>query len=498
MSSITAGTLPRARARSRRRGWYLFDPPNFFFVTVVVAGLIWSATVPWPNRAVALVMAALIDLATLFVTTLYRRDRVLPVFEIGSVWAAAAFMYAFYPLVNYVAGGWAWTPAADFRLLQKATTPELLAAFASRYVVYFGCFTVAYLAYRGRRFVRHVPLDPPGRARMTSVLLMFVGILGTLMVIGRVYGIDYDPSYAQMMAGQTQTIVTLPYWLLQIVHNLSSIRFFLEQIILLIIIIRWRRRAWRWFLIAFLSIYLVYTAAHGGARTEVVLLVFTAVFLYHRFVRPFRVAVMIPVAALALGSFLALGIVRDFAGYDSFRSLDSPALSGANEFSAVFGTSFDLWSMRRDGTITRVPWQIFVSDFYYLVPSQLLPFQKIDPSEWYLRQAGIEGIGLMFGALGQSVLGLDWPDIALRGIVVGLAAAALHRWYVRRAAHFWPTLLYLFVTVTAYYSLRQTAFSQLYFVVYWFLPAMAGIELLTFILQRGSAHLRQLGRGAAA
>jgi len=346
--------------------------------------------------------------------------------------------------------------------------------------------------------VRNVPLEPPGRARTTSVLLMFVGILGTITAIGRIYGVDYDPSYAQMAAGETQTIVALPYWLLQIVHNLFSIRFFLEQIILLIIITRWHKRAWRWFLIAFLAIYLVYTAAHGGARTEVVLLVLTAVFLYHRFVRPFRVAVIVPLGALALGSFLALGIVRDFAGYSSFRSLDSPALSGANEFSAVFGTSYDLWSMRRDGTITHVPWQIYVSDFYYLVPSQLLPFEKIDPSAWYLQQAGIEGIGLMFGALGQSVLGFDWPDIALRGLLVGFVAAALHRWYVRRAARFWPTLLYLFVTVSAYYSLRQTAFSQLYFIVYWFLPAMIGVELLTYILRRGSAQLRELGRGGAA
>jgi hypothetical protein len=132
-----------------------------------------------------------------------------------------------------------------------------------------------------------------------------------------------------------------------------------------------------------------------------------------------------------------------------------------------------------------VPWQIYVSDLYLIIPSQLLPFEKWDPAEWYLDVIGARGtgVGFMFGVMAQAVLGLDWAELVARGALLGHVSALLHRWYVRRARRFWPTLLYLFVGIWAYYTVRATSFYLVHFVVYQFGSVMAGVALLSAALR---------------
>jgi hypothetical protein len=60
----------------------------------------------------------------------------------------------------------------------------------------------------------------------------------------------------------------------------------------------------------------------------------------------------------------------------------------------------------------------------------------------------------------------------------------LHRWYVRHALHFWPTLLYLFVSIWTYYSVRASSFYFLYFLLYHFLPVMLAAKFLERLLSR--------------
>ena len=130
--------------------------------------------------------------------------------------------------------------------------------------------------------------------------------------------------------------------------------------------------------------------------------------------------------------------------------------------------------------------EMCIRDRYLVIPSQLLPFSKTDPAEWYLEVIGAQGtgVGFMFGVMAQAVLGFDWIELAARGALLGLLFALLHRWYVRRARRFWPTLLYLFVGIWSYYTIRATTFYLLHFVVYQFVSIMVATTVLTAALRR--------------
>jgi hypothetical protein len=79
----------------------------------------------------------------------------------------------------------------------------------------------------------------------------------------------------------------------------------------------------------------------------------------------------------------------------------------------------------------------------------------------------------MFGVLSQAILGFDWMELALRGVLLGCLLGAFHRWYVRHAARFEVTLLYVFVCVLSYSSVRAGTLYFLYPVIYRFLPFLA-------------------------
>jgi hypothetical protein len=79
----------------------------------------------------------------------------------------------------------------------------------------------------------------------------------------------------------------------------------------------------------------------------------------------------------------------------------------------------------------------------------------------------------MFGVVAQAVIGWGFPELILRGAVLGLVFAAIHRWYVRRSTSLWVTASYLFLCVWSYYTVRATTFHIAYFVVYRLVPAIA-------------------------
>src|SRR5437588_11332669 len=94
----------------------------------------------------------------------------------------------------------------------------------------------------------------------------------------------------------------------------------------------------------------------------------------------------------------------------------------------------------------------------------------------------------MFGVMAQAVVGLGWIEVVLRAALLGVLAAAFHRWFTRNAHRFWVTLLYLYVTIWIYYTFRATSFWLFHSVVYEFLPVMLVVSLLAVILQRVSSR----------
>jgi len=488
----SAGAVTRRPIRRRRHGSYF--GPRFWMAVIVAASALWIGFSTALARAILLPALVMVDAAAIFFLVLYRRDRRLPVFEIGALWVFVVLVYSVYPLVNYYAAGLRWTIVSDNRLWAFDPGPEETGRFAWLYAICMIPFIVTYLIVRKRACVTGTSTAPVSRARVTAVVLSFIGCGLLLVAVARYFGISYDPSYEDVAAERVATLTALPYLLQQVVHSVLSIRFLLLQIMLFIAMRHWRDWKYRVAIVLFFAFEIGSSLYVRGARTNLTLLGITFVLLYHRLVRPLTLKIALPAATVLLMAFNFIGLLRAGDYLDTMRNYDVPRLAAINEFQVVWGTSYDVYRRKQLGILGDVEWQLPFSDFYYLVPSQLLPFEKIDVQSWYLQKTGYDG-GLMFGIVSQALVGFGWKQLLLEGIFLGYIAAKLHRWYVKRAQRFWPLILYLFCCIWTYYSVRQTSLAVLSFIEYQFVPTLIMVELVRLLLQRVHTHARRLIRG---
>jgi hypothetical protein len=142
----------------------------------------------------------------------------------------------------------------------------------------------------------------------------------------------------------------------------------------------------------------------------------------------------------------------------------------ATEFQTLFAGAYDLLWMKNNEVIDSIPLQFRFFDIVMLIPQQLLPFEKINVQNWYIDNSQNPGY-FMYNPIAQSILGFGWPELVVRGLALGMALGWLRRWYTRNSADFLKTLLYIWLIVVSYYTIRSTAFYFLAsFLIYRFLP----------------------------
>ena len=460
-------------------------------LAIVVTAFVAAALFAREYGVILMPILALLTCATTYAAVLYRRDGVLPIFEPASLAVVATFVYGAYPLVNFIAGGLAWSPYSDNRLGVLAQDPSDVAAFGWRYAVYLVAFVVTYLPIRGASGVRTTAMRSPSRATKASIVVLAILSWGMLATIARVYGIDYSPNYVDLARGLVRGITSLPLFVAQITQNVESAQLLLQQLVLALLMIEWRRHAWAPFaLIGFLLFVAVDVVTTGGSRSVLVMLLLTTGLFYHRLVRPLKLFTVTVAGFALLIGVLGFGIVRDLRLYREYVS-EVNFLTAGNEFQSILGTPFDLRDRMRTGELVDIPWQIYWADLLALVPSQLLPFEKIDPSLWYLQVADVRSGGFVFGLLAQAIVGYDWVELVLRGIALALVLALLQRWYARHVESFWATMLMMFLSLWMYYTIRQSTFSFLYFLAYRFIPTMLAVKGLSILFARAARPARR-------
>jgi hypothetical protein len=130
-----------------------------------------------------------------------------------------------------------------------------------------------------------------------------------------------------------------------------------------------------------------------------------------------------------------------------------------------------------------VPWQVYASDLYLIIPSQFLPFDKIEPSTWYYTLIA-SPTSQMFGIVSQSVVGFGWFELLIRGLLLGFVLAKLHRWYVMHSSNYWWTVFYAYACIWCHYVFRATMIWPVYFLLYEFLPVMLVTVTVAGLLRR--------------
>ena len=454
-------------------------------VSLTVSGIA-LLVLPDDFLALAAPLLANVNIAVLYTTILLFKDRQVPVFEIGSLWVAATLIYASFPFLGFMAGGMNWTPNMDLRLQQYPFVTSEIVWFAWQLTMYFAAFVVAYLLVRRSAAVPVKVFNPIRANTAGALLIVFAALLAVEWGLYFVYGISMNTSHdhAEIMANIAR-INRLPLLVWQISGHMLEAMTLGEMGVAILLLTQWRKRPWtRVVLVLWLASEVALLVVRGSARSPVVILLLTIGLLYHRLVRPFSVKAVAIGTAAFLTSFVVLGIVRVHS--DTPRSINvRTALTNANEFQVLFSTAFDLYQRKQLGTLGTVPWQVRAIDLYLVIPRQLLPFEKIDPSVWYLEVIGFKdsGIGFMFGVLAQSVVGLGWIELVLRGALLGVVFGLLHRWYVKRALRLWPTMLYVFLSIWSFYTFRATSFWFVHFIVFQFIPFLAATKLIEMALQ---------------
>ena len=145
----------------------------------------------------------------------------------------------------------------------------------------------------------------------------------------------------------------------------------------------------------------------------------------------------------------------------------------------------------QSGEIKEVPIGFHFTDLVAVIPSQLLPFQKVDLADWYVSkfypEAKESGQGLAFGVIAQSIIGWTWLELAIRGVILGFVFAKLHSFYRRHGSRLWVTIFYVWLTVYAYQSFRATSFTLWPLFLQWFVPTVIVIESARTVLRVAGA-----------
>lgn len=431
--------------------------------------------------------------------TLWDRDHEIPFLDVGVLCALATLVYTVYPLINYWVNGLQFDFLSDSRLQSYHISPAELGFFHLRHVLYLFSFVIFYSFFRGRGTINVGNVSPPKRSTQLIIVFFFLILSGYFFLLGMLTGADYSQAktYGDRIAIGVNVTSTMPLLLLQVSNKLRPILFIFKLALLFIVVSRCRQKKWLIILLLWVLAEIVQTVYIKGPRTDLVLFLIAAALFYHRTIKPLSMKFLITSGISLFIFFIFYGLYRAFADFASLQTALSHTsaniFSGSNEFQALLGTEYDVLQRKIGGA--NLPWYLYINDFITILPpQQLMPFEKIPASEWYLRQIGLSGtgFGFMWGVISQSIVGLDWIEIAIRGSLLGYLLARFHHWYLKHQTGFLVSLLYVFFCLKVYYTFRNTTFSLLtnfvWEVIPFYLIILIGRAILSVKVGDQSGH----------
>lgn len=419
-------------------------------------------------------------IGSIFYSALLARSPHFPLDEIGTLYAGAVLLYSVIPLVSFAILGAEWLPTRDSRILWLQPGPAEVARIGWYYVLYLASFATVYLLVRRRSAMPRLPLKVQP-SMLASTVVLYAVFVGGLLMVNLLFDLGSAKTYSATYVAQWR----LPLAVRQFIHIAQGLRVILELVLMVWVFSDFPRR--RWLLVAWLAIVAADTVLSGGERTPLVLMMVAALVLYHHMVRPVRVWTAVGGSVAVVLLFTALGTYRMFRELEHPPTNAGPTLN-AGEFEVLFVNALDMQRRVQVDEVGEVPPQLYAADAIAFVPSQLLPFEKMDLSEWYLQQfypaTKRAGGGLAFGVVPQSLLGLGWLDLLLRGAFLGAVYGLLHRAVVKRAHRVWYLVAYVWIMLTSYQTVRASTLAQLSPVVQHLVPLVLVVEGMRFGLRR--------------
>ncbi len=428
------------------------------------------------NQMLLYVLSSQIILGLLLLWYLTRIEGQVPVFDLGFILIFFTILYCAYPLFAFVMTGFQWAETSDYRLRTYDVSALALAEFSLHHLTYIVGLIVGYLLLRKRS----VPIAnltakaQVSRLTIVIVLLFYVSIVTYFQILGLLSPIE------------------LPYIVLQINNNLSSIKFVLSIALMYYGFSHWENKWLRMAVIGYLLFQLSFMLMGYHGRTYFFLTMIAAFMLYHRLVSAFTFKQALFLFGIAFMLFIFWG----FKKANIFHYFGEYSMWAAtNEFTSLFGTAYDLY-MRKEvvetlphdiyiyekvlKSLPDVPVSLYFNDLLLLIPSQFLPFEKWSTSQWYLEVIGLRGtgVGMMFGVISQGIVGGGMIELLLRGLFLGGAVGLFHNWYIRKAGLFWMNVAYVFIAVRIYDTYRAGTGYIFYDIIYQLIPCIVFVLIL--------------------
>jgi len=461
-------------------------------LAVALLGVMALAVLPEDARYVAAPIFASFVMFFWLWMELWDRDKNIPFFDAGIFCVLATFAYTAYPLANYWADGFKFGILSDYRLWNLQVLPVDLAIFHLRHILYMFCLVVFYAIFRGKGELVTGNVKMPSRSTRKVILIVFI-LLGCYYLSINVY-LYHDLSSLKTYSAKTrhvhEVMSNMPRIFVQLSDKFRNIFLLFKFALLFIVIKQCKNNKWLAFLIAWIIAEILLTVVMKNTRTGLVLFILSTVLMYHRLIKPFTMRFLLISGVMFFLFFNFIGMYRAYTDIgtlkDKLSASDGGLASGANEFQALFATTYDVFQRKNDGV--DLPWYLYINDFItVLPPQQIMPFEKIRADEWYMQELGLDsdiGYGFMWGVITQSIVGLDWYELALRGALLGFILAMIHRWYIKNQTSFLGTIIYMYLCLRVYYTFRDTTFSILAFFVWDVVPFYILLRLGVLLLPR--------------
>ena len=162
----TAEAMIPREIRIKRRTLAVLLPTTLIAVS-------WLLAATPEQRYVVLPVVIVTTIVLWFWITLWNRDRAMPLFDVGVIYALAVLAYTNIPLLNYISGGFRFTEVSDARLYFYQPTPSELGFFHWRHVIYIFSFVAMYATTRGKHPAKQNQAKIPRRSMFLAIVLLF-------------------------------------------------------------------------------------------------------------------------------------------------------------------------------------------------------------------------------------------------------------------------------------------------------------------------------------
>jgi len=410
----------------------------------------------------------------------------MPLDDIGIITVLAIVCYTIIPPLQFLLSGMEYTSESAVQLYSLAPTPKALGAFTWWYVVYLLSFVLGYLLFDSKRSVEERKPTPPDQATTWVLVLLLLSLAAVMFYVAIAYQISLGSVYDERLIESYETFLGMPLLFRQLFGVVGYFLFILKLGLLLTIFLNWNKAVYRYSFYAWMALLAVSNMLWMGARTEMILLALAAAILYHRFVRPLSFKHVLPLGVILFGVFMIIGMMRGASTLEGnlenlTTTLDSSGniLAKTNDFQSLFGGNYDLLQMKQTGSLRDVPLQFRLYEVVAIIPQQILPFEKIDVQQWVIGRSDNPEY-FMFNPISQSIIGFGFVELICRGFLLALIFARVRTWYILRASRFWPTLLYFYLVIISYDTIRSTAiYIVTVSVIFRFVPLYFICRLLT-------------------